>query len=255
MQEGSLPVYFHGLPGGASELRLFGAEATRRAAHFSIAQRHFARLPPDSDRFAAMSEALKKRHRDRPLRLIGFSLGAAAALRVAALLGNRVESIDLVSAAAPLDLGDYLPGMAGASVFQCARRYPVGFGLLSTAQSALARLSPATLFSLLFSSAKAADAQLREDPRFRDIMQQQFSDCLTSNLDVYRAEIAAYVANWSALLPRVSQPVAIFHGQSDNWSPVEMAHDLSAKLPNCRSLNVIDGLSHYSTLREYLERV
>lgn len=249
----TLPVYFHGVPGGAAELNLFGAEIAARVSHFVVAQRDFVATPEQTDRFTLMATAIRNEYPNRPIRLVGFSMGAAAVLRVATVLGSQIERIDLVSAAAPLTLNDYLGKMAGASVFRCARNHPGAFGLLSKGQSWLAKASPSTLYSVLFSSAQGADMKLRDDPQFKAIMVSQLRNYLSISLDAYRYEILSYVRDWSQLLPQVTQPVSIFHGHSDNWSPVEMATDLAAKLSNCQRLEIMDGCSHYSALKAFLQ--
>lgn len=248
----ALPLYFHGLPGSASELMLFGAEAAVRASGFAIAPRNFPTRPVSADRFALIADAIRREHGDRPLRLIGFSLGAAAALRVAPLLGPQVERIDLVSAAAPLDLGSYLDGMAGAPVFRLARDHPTAFHLLVKSQALLARAFPAMLYSALFRTAQGRDQALSQDPGFRSGIIRILRECLVDNLDSYRSELQLYVRDWSQSLEKVDQPVHLFHGRSDNWSPVAMATDLANHLKSCAALNIVDDGSHYSTLKAFL---
>ncbi len=254
MMSHALPVYFHGVPGGPAELDLFGPDVSARSGKFFVARRDFPKQPPNIDRFALIADAVRQKCPDQPLQLIGFSLGSVAALRVAPLLGDQVEGIVLISPAAPLDLGEYLGEMAGAPVFRCAKNYPFAFNALSKGQSWLAKASPFTLYSALFSSAQGADIDLRDDPHFKSLMAHQLTKCLVSSLDTYRSEIRSYVGDWSQLLSEVSQPVSIFHGRSDNWSPVEMASDLAKTLPNCQSLEIMDGLSHYSTLKACLKK-
>lgn len=252
MNSETLSVYFHGIPGGAGELSLFGGGVAARISSFVVAQRDSPALPQGADRFVLIANAIRREYPDRPLRLVGFSLGAAAALRVAAVLGDQAVRLDLISAAAPLQLGDYLPRMAGAPVFRCARSHPLPFRLLSKSQSLLAKVSPSTLYSALFASAQGADIGLREDPQFKAMMIILLGNCLTSNLDAYRSEISSYVSDWSPILSRITQPVSIFHGKMDNWSPVEMAMDLAATLSNCQRVEVMEGCSHYSALRTFL---
>ncbi len=250
----ALPLYFHGLPGSASELILFGREATDRASCFAIAPRNFATKPAGADRFAMMADAIRREHGDQPLRLIGFSLGAAAALRVAPLLGPQVERIDLISAAAPLDLGSYLDGMAGAPVFRLARDHPTAFHWLSKSQALLARAFPAMLYSALFRTAQGDDQALRQAPDFRAGIVRILKECLVDNLASYQSEVQLYVRDWSQSLGQVEQPVHLFHGRSDNWSPVAMATDLADRLKNCAALTIVDDGSHYSTLKAFLLR-
>jgi Predicted hydrolase of the alpha/beta-hydrolase fold len=127
-------LYFHGLPGSAAELEGFGPEIAQRAAGFHVAAR--------GGDFARLAEAIAARFPNGPLHLVGFSLGAAAALRVAPLLGERVRQIDLVSPAAPLQLGDFLGGMAGAPVFRAALAGHWPLAALTFAQAQSTRIAP-----------------------------------------------------------------------------------------------------------------
>lgn len=67
-----------------------------------------------------------------PIRLIGFSIGASVALRIAALLGDKVEGIYLLSPAAPLEVKGNVDGMgAGRYTFFLAKRCPPLFSLFA----------------------------------------------------------------------------------------------------------------------------
>lgn len=65
-------------------------------------------------------------------------------------------------------------------------------------------------------------------------------------------EIAAYVRDWSAILPAIRHPVTLWHGAEDNWSPTDMAEALAERLPAVTALHRLPGLLHYSTLRAWL---
>ena len=69
----------------------------------------------------------------------------------------------------------------------------------------------------------------------------------------YVREIAAYVRDWSAILPAIRHPVTLWHGAEDNWSPPDMAEAFAERLPNVAALCRLPALSHYSTLRAYLD--
>lgn len=246
-------IYFHGLPGSAGELALFGKAIELRTRAFHVV----ARTGPGSgdmasDYFTGLAADIRRRFSREPLHLIGFSLGAAAALRTAAHLGDQVRQIDLVSAAGPLELGDYLDGMAGAPIFRMASANPWAFRLLTRLQGLMARQVPGRLFAMLFATAQGADQVLRDSPEFRAGMQQVLREALSQGRQGYCQEIAHYVRTWSGEISRVDAPVAIFHGADDNWSPVAMAEDVAHELGHCETLTVWPGLSHYSALQAYL---
>lgn len=241
----SQTVYFHGLPGSAAELAGFGPDIAARTAGFHVAAR--------GGDFSRLADGIAARFPEGPLRLVGFSLGAAAALRVAPRLGERVAQIDLVSPAAPLQLGDFLGGMAGAPVFRAALAGRLPFAALTLVQAQVARLASEKMAAALMAKARGADRDLAADPRFIAALAQSLRHSLLDSRDAYMAEIRAYVADWRADLARVTQPVRIWQGSVDDWTPSGMAEALAAALPSYPQVSMRPGLSHFSTLRAYLE--
>ena len=102
-------VYLHGLPGSPAELSLAGPGSPWIDPALVYA--------PDRSALAADLPELARQiaiwSSGEPIDLVGFSLGGAAALRLAPLLGEQVARIDLIAPAAPLSLGDFLPDKIG----------------------------------------------------------------------------------------------------------------------------------------------
>ena len=230
MSDSPQTIYFHGLPGSGAELQLFGPQVHQRTKNFNIAKRQFRKDASGADVFERIADEIRMTSSGQRLRLVGFSLGASTALRVAALLGSQVEEIDIISAAAPLQTGNYLEKMAGASVFRTAQKNQIAFNVLSRCQSILSKIAPKLLYSALFSTAKGNDLELRDDPNFSSLMVHILKESLGNELAIYRSEISEYVGDWSSNLGQVSPPVSIYHGALDNWSPLEMAKNLAGSL-------------------------
>ena len=245
-------IYFHGVPGGPRELTLFGAPVP---GGWHVPDR--ARLHPGLA-FGAHCDALADEVRAlagvAPIRLAGFSLGAFIALQVAHRLPDVPLTIDLISAAAPLQAGDYLDAMAGKPVFAMVSRSPALFGAMAAGQALAARLAPARLMAALFASAQGEDAVLAQEAAFRTGMAAILREGLGHGRANYTREIGAYVRDWSAILPAIHHPVTLWHGAEDNWSPPAMAEALAGRLSNVSALHRLPGLSHYSTLRLWLDR-
>ncbi|WP_425070707.1 alpha/beta hydrolase [Sagittula sp. S175] len=221
-------LYLHGLPGSGAEQHLPGWS--------------FDTLDRDQPSFAQLALILP----DEPLHLVAFSLGAACALRLAALAPDKVARLTLISAAAPLELGDFLPRMAGAPVFRLAHSH-ARLNALTTVQSALARLSPGLLLKMLARDTDPADAALMADATHGPTIRAAVTEGLTHNRAPYLREIAAYVAPWAKHLAHVRCPVTLHHGTADRWAPFDMAEALAAHLPDA-TLHRHDGLGHYTTL-------
>jgi len=125
---------------------------------------------------------------------------------------------------------------------------------ISGIQSAIARVSVKTLATALFSSAQGLDLKLKNDPQFKAQIAGIIRHGLGLGLQNYRREIAAYVQDWSAILPNIGHEVTLWHGEMDNWSPPEMAATLGRMLPNVSAVNMLPEHSHYSTLVAYFQQ-
>lgn len=228
-------LYLHGLPGSAAEQALPGWS--------------FDTLDRTAPSFARLALSLP----EGPLHLVAFSLGAACALRLAALAPEKVARMTLISAAAPLELGDFLPHMAGAAVFRLARSH-ARLSALTSVQGALARISPALLLKLLAHDTDPTDATLFADPIQAPIVRRAVTEGLTTHRAVYLREIAAYVTPWARHLDHVRCPVTLHHGTADRWAPFAMAQALAARLPDATLFPHPDA-GHYTTLQETGARV
>lgn len=247
-------LYFHGLPGSAAELAAFGAETAEKTRHFHVVARDDTLAEgPGETYFARLAAQVVAQFPDAPLHLVGFSLGAAAALRLAPLLGERVRQIDCVSPAAPLSLGDFLGDMAGAPVFRAAGAGAMPFAVFTWLQAQAARLAAARMAAALMGSAQGADRELAQQPHFIAQLAASLRRSLLAQRAAYRQEIALYVADWSAELAEVRQPVTIWQGSEDDWTPPAMARALAEALPAPPEVRTLSGLSHFSTLRAFCE--
>lgn len=243
-------VYLHGLPGSPAELSLAGSDSAWRNPALVFAPDRSASakgLPELARQIAAWAG-------DNSIDLIGFSLGGAAALRLAPLLGAQVARIDLIAPAAPLSLGYFLPDMAGGALFSAARDRPGLFALLCRAQGLVARLAPALLVKALLADTHGGDTELARQPQFRALLAAILCQTFASGGDAYRAEIAVYVSDWDQELAAVTQPVTIWQGDQDNWVPPAMAQALAVRLQDNARLELLPGLSHYSALQSFLTR-
>jgi pimeloyl-ACP methyl ester carboxylesterase len=253
MSELSQTVYFHGLPGSGGELALFDDVPTGKLAHMFVPIRDGSRTQSDCTAYMdSITRQIEARFPEGRIHLIGFSLGAFVAIHIATLLKNRVERIDLVSAAAPLEMGDFLKDMAGRIVFQTAQSCPFLFSLMVKWQCWAARWFPNMLFKAIFANTAGQDRELAATPAFQKGMARILKGSLGRNALIYQSEIAFYVSGWAASLAKVRQPVTLWQGEADNWTPPAMADALQKALPNLCSRRDLMGLSHYSTLRHFL---
>ena len=103
--------------------------------------------------WAIQAEEITRVAENRDLHLVGFSIGALAAIRVGLLTPQPIRSLNLVSAAAPLTAENAYGQFAGKPVFDLATRHPLAFSWLARGQSLLARRQPDLLYRILFARA------------------------------------------------------------------------------------------------------
>ena len=249
-------VYFHGAPGAAIECGRFHEAAQKHGVRLVGLERSSTdvRLTGDDyfERHAGEVAALVG---DGPFEAIGFSIGAAVALRCAPYLKDRLTRLHLVSAAAPLESGDFLKDMAGKSVFRMAQRSPGLFRRVARTEAWLALHAPAVLFAMLFSSARAADSVLAADPAFRAEIDLVMKLGLGGGVSSFMRDVREYVRPWAERLAEVTVETRLWHGAEDNWSPAAMADALQRLIPGASAKTVLPGLSHYSCLFEAVPRI
>jgi pimeloyl-ACP methyl ester carboxylesterase len=221
-------------------------------------------LPPETllvahDIFAAAPDALlgnaleafdktTAQTADGQVTLIGFSLGAMLALQLAAARAPQVKSLILISPAAPLSLGNFLPHMAGKPVFELAKNNPKLLKSLTKLQCLLTKFAPRLLRNQLFHKSGSQDRALLTNPAFRATLAAGFKNSFCTHPASYIATLQSYVTDWSADLAKVTCPVTIWHGENDRSAPSAMAQAISAALPGPATLHLIPDAEHYSTL-------
>lgn len=114
-------LYLHGAPGSPSEPALFGPAPGAWFAPDRFLQHPRLGFGRYLDALTGEIEAWAS---GDGLRLVGFSAGARIALEIAARLPASVTRLELISPAAPFELGDFTPRMEGRQVFTLARRAP-----------------------------------------------------------------------------------------------------------------------------------
>ncbi len=248
-ENGRRVIYFHGAPGAPEEGGIFDLEGKRHGLTFICLDRFSIDASINGEAYyKLLADEISNMAAGEKVDLIGFSIGAFIALQTCRYLPNGVRNLHLISAAAPLEAGNYLDAMAGKQVFKLARALPALFKLLSYWQKILALFFPNALFQMLFASAVGGDKALAADREFRSGMIEILRACFISRISGYARDVGAYVHPWENTLAEITVNTHVWHGTKDNWAPLAMANYLKAKIPGCTSINMLDGASHYSCL-------
>ncbi|ATC32742.1 hypothetical protein CA606_10525 [Caulobacter vibrioides] len=249
-------IYCHGLPGSAAELELFGGPDLEGASVVCLERLQAGRDHLDwQDRLLAAFDAARA-NLDRPtVRLVAFSLGTMSALHIAAKRPDAIEAVDVISAAAPLELGDFLPRMAGKAVFQAAATSPGALRRLGHGQSLINAIAPSFLLKVMFAGAAASEQALLADADFRAAVRDGLTASLGRGRAAYEDELRTYVRPWSQILSSVGCPVTLWHGDADGWAPLDMAYALAKALPSGAAVTEIAGAGHFDALKRALPAI
>ncbi len=243
-------LYFcHGAPGSPSDADL--GFAGRFGLSPVMTPDLFADDTPGTDTIKsalAQFDSMTRKIPDGRIHVVGFSIGAMVAAHIAAARPERLMRLTLISPAAPLQLGDFLPQMAGQPVFRLAARHPGLFSALTYGQGVLTRAAPDLLIRRLFASAGGSEHALLENPDAAEVIRKGLRHSFSRHPKGYARMIAAYVSDWSPVLGSILCPVDIWQGTADRWVPLAMAQALAARLPGKVSLRLLEGAGHYTTL-------
>ncbi len=243
-------VFCHGMPGSPADLNLL-RQANPNTKFFALNLLEDAPSASGAELQNAFDDLLD-RIDEKGVNLVGFSIGAMAAIRLATLRPDRVSQLTLISPAAPLALGEFLPDMAGKPVFDFAIKRPWLLKLVTFFQGLVVRISPNVLIKMLFSKCGPKEKELLNDPSFRNVMTEALSTSLIQRPASYLSYISAYVTDWSDILRKVNCPVVLWHGTQDSWSPPEMSKALESRFDKKATLNWVKDAEHYSTLTQVL---
>lgn len=246
---GRLVVYFHGTPGAPEECAVFDQAARDNKLTFICYERFAIDPMLEGDAYyQRLADAITSQAGGIPVDMVGFSIGGFIALQVCRLMGTGVRHLHLVSAAAPLEVGQFLDVAAGKRIFRLAQARPSLFLQLVRLQGQTTRIAPAMVFRAMFASATGGDKILAANGKFQADIICLLQSSFVSHVQGYTRDITAYVRPWKDILPGMHVNTHIWHGTEDNWSPVAMAQYLQAAIPGWVATELFDGLSHYSCL-------
>jgi len=236
--------YLHGLPGHPDELNAFQSPASKSNIT-ALSRLETGNYEDSLNTLAAQLSNFPSVH------LIGFSLGAMTALKLAAKLPETVEALELIAPAAPLSLGNFLPHMDGRQIFKAAQNQAMLSALVAL-QSGSIQIAPNMVTNAMFSSSATSDRTLLNDEDFRDAIVSGLKHSVLMNAGGYKSELRAYVKDWASVLARVTCSVTLWHGSTDTWAPIAMSEALANRLPEA-TLHRLPDLGHYSALKHFFE--
>ena len=177
---------------------------------------------------------------DRPVRLVGNSIGGVVALRAAQLLGNRCRGVVLIDCAQRLmDDKQLATQPTWMAWIRPLLKTLVRQRWLSTALFRNAA-RPGVIRSVL-KQANPSGININDelvDLLFQPTQREGAAEAFRGFINLFDDYLAPQ------LMEELSTPVDLIWGEQDPWEPIEEAQNWFHSIPCIRSIHVIEGAGH-----------
>jgi pimeloyl-ACP methyl ester carboxylesterase len=183
--------------------------------------------------------------------VVGRSGGGPHALACAALLGDRVNSAAVLVGLAPSDAKDlgWYEGMTESNVVEFsnaeADRRAAMASLAEHAERV--RADPDVLLRTLRPELTSPDRRIVDDVAIRKLLTDTYAEALRYGIDGWIDDVLALRRPWNFDLSAIDQPVLLWHGAKDGFSPVTHAYWLAGQIQTAVIEVEPDG-AHFSAV-------
>jgi pimeloyl-ACP methyl ester carboxylesterase len=183
--------------------------------------------------------------------VVGRSGGGPHALACAALLPERLTRAAVLVGIAPRGAEglDWYDGMTRSNVLEhteAAKGYE-GLAAMTEAAAEAVRADPASLLSRLQADMPDPDLRVVADRGIRTMLLETYAEALRTSAHGWIDDALAFYSPWGFDPATVRVPVLLWHGASDNLSPVSHARWLADRIPTA-AVVVQAGAAHFGAL-------
>lgn len=234
-------VVAHGTPGSRDQVALLDAPAN--AAGIRV-------IAPDRPGYGASDFQAHRRLEDWPrdveaiadhlgidrFGIMGVSGGAPHAIACAAVLGQRITDVRIVSGVAPPDCWAGSSRPAGLEKLLGALMRHAGwlFALLAAPLFWFARRLPHLFLRIYRRILPEADREILTRPEVAAAYRDEIRRLPRTAVAAVVQDLALFAGPWGPLVDRVDQPTTVWHGGKDRAVPIEHAIAVSERLANAR---------------------
>ncbi|WP_327010403.1 alpha/beta hydrolase [Dactylosporangium sp. NBC_01737] len=170
--------------------------------------------------------------------VVGRSGGGPHALASAACLPERVARAAVLVGVAPANADDldWYAGMTDANVREYSTADADWHKLVERVrlQAARVRRDPVSLVKSLQQQMTDPDLRVVDDIAIQRLLAETYAEALRPGPYGWIDDIYALRSDWGFNLADIRQPVLLWHGADDNFSPVSHARWLAARIPNAK---------------------
>ncbi|MFC7071406.1 alpha/beta fold hydrolase [Halobaculum lipolyticum] len=245
--DGAPAVFLHGTPGSRRLAALYDGEARASGVRLlSIDRPGYGRSPPWPGRSLSaagefVAAVLDEAGVDRA-GLIAFSGGGPQALAAAATVGDRVDEVDVIGGAVPVELAEGVATPVRALRWLATRAPRLCGGLLRGQSWVAARAPPSVVLSQY-----SDDGASGCTPRERTVVAEDFVEAFDGGAHGAVTELAATASQWDVSVDAVERPVRLWHGTADTNVPIAGAERLGERIRN-GTVERVAGADHLGTL-------
>lgn len=189
--------------------------------------------------------------------VLGVSGGTPTAVAAAALLSTKVSQLKVVSGVAPIHDPGALEGMnwANRALLTAGRRWTRVGSWSIGAIAHLWRSVPGAAEAWFAGLLPKADIEIVSRPEVGVVLARNIKESLRPGVKGVMTEFELLLSDWRGLLPKVSVPTTIWHGDADTYVPISMAQILHKGIAKS-SFEQVKGGGHFmivDRLRPVLE--
>ena len=253
-------LYFHGTPASKHNWYLgHDAEALERLGirAFAIDRSGIGGSDPEpartllswADDVAAFADALEL----PTFAVLGYSCGAPYAWACAVRLPERVTDVAIVSGMVDLTHPDVaaLPPRPNLQVLRTGAERPRASRLVYRIMATTAKLLPGPMVRQASASMPEADRATIRDPEVARAFLAMLAETFAQGPAGAQVDSALVASAWGFDPADVRVPVHMWHGDTDENVPIEMARHLAERVPGAE-LTVVAGEGHLSLVHRRL---
>ena len=181
----------------------------------------------------------------RQVALIGYSVGGCFALAAAHQLKDRVSNLTLLSSMGEFKTLSDLDGMIPMfrMILTLGRYTPsIAMSFMRLAVRSM-RKNPQRYFNQISENIPQVDKDVLNTPELRASYIYSIYESVRHGERDMLLEQLLIARDWGFSVSEIAMPVRLWHGDLDNYVPLNMARDLQSKLPNA-NLTVVPGAGH-----------
>jgi pimeloyl-ACP methyl ester carboxylesterase len=174
----------------------------------------------------------------------GVSGGGPYAAACAALLGDRLTRVAIISGVGPPDSMLSAKNWEIRVGFAAAATVPWTIRPLLAASALLGRRAPGFFLDRMTARVPACDREILRRPDIRSMLMDDVAEAFRNGHQAFLQDLQLEARPWGLSFDQVSCPVALWHGGLDTIVPPSATHAMAALLPHA-TVRMFPSAGHF----------